>query len=582
MAIYRAGDEFIFNDVTEFYQRDVSITALAGGGFVATWQSTNGDGGTDGYTRVVARVWDPATGFGNTFVVNQTIAGAQNGPEVIQLSDGRLLFGWESAPPSQPNGYTAYARLFDVSGTALGNEIQLSALDGKGGFGIEFGQLVNGNIVGGWYAHTNNATTNVATNQVAYFDPDNMGTVNLTNYTAGSIGWYAGVDVLALADGTYIANMVFEGSPNSVTRLYHYDAAGDQLGSSMLVNQTPVFNDHETDPDAVQLDDGRIVVVWGNETGYKIQMQMFAADLTPIGTTVQVSTQGVSAVNPAIAATPDGGFVVTYNGASSIELMRYDRLGEAVDDAFIVSQVLERGNGFPEAEILDDGAVVVTWTRFTNDFYTDVFGRILDPALYGSLSRDVLIDRVGANWMDGRGGNDTLIGRGGNDTIYGDSGGDKIYGGNGRDKLFGEVGNDVLYGDSEKDRLYGASGADKLYGGDGNDQLRGGTGNDTLDGGDGRDVLRGGTGNDTLSGGSGRDIFVFVQNDGTDTVLDFVSGDDRINLSDFNFANKASALAAFDDLGNPNDGIVRFMDSGTVVTFHGVDLANLSSADLII
>jgi Ca2+-binding RTX toxin-like protein len=64
--------------------------------------------------------------------------------------------------------------------------------------------------------------------------------------------------------------------------------------------------------------------------------------------------------------------------------------------------------------------------------------------------------------------------------------------------------------------------------------LTGNTGANTLNGGDGNDFLYGGLGNDTLTGGAGADHFVFntTLNATTnkDTITDFVSGTDKIDL----------------------------------------------------
>jgi len=54
-----------------------------------------------------------------------------------------------------------------------------------------------------------------------------------------------------------------------------------------------------------------------------------------------------------------------------------------------------------------------------------------------------------------------------------------------------------------------------------------------LSGGSGNDTLSGGSGNDTLTGGDGNDIFVFntATASNIDTIIDFVSGQDKIQLS---------------------------------------------------
>jgi Ca2+-binding RTX toxin-like protein len=75
------------------------------------------------------------------------------------------------------------------------------------------------------------------------------------------------------------------------------------------------------------------------------------------------------------------------------------------------------------------------------------------------------------------------------------------------------------------DTTPGAGGT--LWGGDGNDHLTGGAGDDTL---------RGGGGDDTLSGNGGTNTYVFEATgaaNGSDTVLDFIAGSDKFDVTAF-------------------------------------------------
>jgi Ca2+-binding RTX toxin-like protein len=164
---------------------------------------------------------------------------------------------------------------------------------------------------------------------------------------------------------------------------------------------------------------------------------------------------------------------------------------------------------------------------------------------------------LGADYLDGSGGNDTLVlsvGRSSNtkgDSMAGGSGtdladasylsgsvavdwsmdgaaNDDIYvGGSFRwdgsvsaEKVQGTPGNDTILGSSSNNTLVGGSGADSISGVGGNDYLEGDSGNDTLDGGSGNDTIDGGSDNDSLIGG-----------DGTDSCLG-QAGVDRFRLGD--------------------------------------------------
>ncbi|MBE9063505.1 pre-peptidase C-terminal domain-containing protein [cf. Phormidesmis sp. LEGE 11477] len=135
------------------------------------------------------------------------------------------------------------------------------------------------------------------------------------------------------------------------------------------------------------------------------------------------------------------------------------------------------------------------------------------------------------------GDDDMLDGDRGNDLIAGGLGNDIIMGGEGMDVLRGDLNNrkpqdNVMGGD---DIIFGGSGDDRIGGKAGNDILSGDAGDDFIWGDDGDDIIMGVTGNDTLVGdnfsdGSGSDLFVFGSGDGTDTILDFEVGIDRIGL----------------------------------------------------
>ena len=78
--------------------------------------------------------------------------------------------------------------------------------------------------------------------------------------------------------------------------------------------------------------------------------------------------------------------------------------------------------------------------------------------------------------------------------------------------------------------LIGGNSSDTFTTGSGSDNLSSGSGNDVIDAGAGDDILNGGAGSDTLTGGAGADMFVFSATNGTDTIVEFVSGTDLLNV----------------------------------------------------
>lgn len=178
--------------------------------------------------------------------------------------------------------------------------------------------------------------------------------------------------------------------------------------------------------------------------------------------------------------------------------------------------VVDAGRG----EILIDGEIsrvegveAVTGNALLG---TIVFGNF-DGNTSGTAGADVIADSGTGLFADADinagGGNDTVLGGVGDDFVRGQFGDDRLFGGDGADEIEGNAGND------------------ELIGGAGRDTLTAGSGADTLSGGAGMDVLDGGAGFDVLAGGAGADRFILTDAGGTDTILDFISGEDLLDVT---------------------------------------------------
>jgi len=187
-----------------------------------------------------------------------------------------------------------------------------------------------------------------------------------------------------------------------------------------------------------------------------------------------------------------------------------------------------------------------------------------------SASGQSLTGNAGDNVIRGAGGNDTLIGGGGNDSYYVNNSGDSVVeaAGQGIDRVYASAdfilgaGQSVEIISTDNDAgtaavaLRGNELGNLIYGNAGVNALAGGGGDDRVDGGAGNDRIEGGLGGDRLTGGSGADMFVYgavqesqfaLRSDGEkvmpDTIVDFASGQDRIDLSGID----ANAGTAGDD-----------------------------------
>ena len=165
-----------------------------------------------------------------------------------------------------------------------------------------------------------------------------------------------------------------------------------------------------------------------------------------------------------------------------------------------------------------------------------------NDTLHGEAGDDSLYGGEGSDGLNGGAGNDLIDGGAGNDGAFGGGGNDRMFGGNGDDILFGDGGNDMLNGGAGADQLHGGSGNDGFFGGGGNDLIYGDAGNDVVFGDGGNDTIDGGSGDDILRGGAGADVFILGVASGSDQIMDFADGMDRLDFSGLATVNSIDDL----------------------------------------
>jgi Ca2+-binding RTX toxin-like protein len=572
----KVGGEFLVNTTTAGSQGGSNVAALPSGGFVVLWDdggqifdpsgnkvggefpvtivgeiSVRSDGGfissqmgADGDANGIYAQQHAADGslIGGPFLVNSVTSGDQRDPALVTLANDDLFIVWEdgSGIGGDSDGSGVKARIF--TSATLGTEGDDTFVGTPGddefrGFGGNDTFLLQ---QGG-----NDVADGGAGQDLFYF--------GAAFTAADSVDGGTGNDFLVL-QGVY---------PNLV------------LTADTLVNV-----EH--------------IVFWtfgnngqGGATGTPNRFQITSVDATiAAGSVLTVDARQLGNNEPVIfngAAETDGRFFF-YGGAGNDYFT-----GGAGSDSFDGGTGTDTytGGGGNDVYFVDHPADVVIEAVGGGGFdavYSKVnyvlrAGSEVELLAINGLFSSQPMTLTGNELVQsivGATGNDSLNGLGGNDFLTGNAGNDVLNGGTGADVMAGGVGNDVYFVDQAGDSIQEAVGAgsDAVYvtgdyvlqggaevellavtgaaasvgvilhgnefgqsivGGSGGDALVGGGGNDLITGNDGADMIDGGAGNDGLRGGAGADFFRFLSASDSsgagDSIYDFVSGTDKINLS---------------------------------------------------
>jgi uncharacterized protein YkwD len=224
-----------------------------------------------------------------------------------------------------------------------------------------------------------------------------------------------------------------------------------------------------------------------------------------------------------------------------------------------------------DGQLYDFGLMTSTADRF---IYRDL-NAAQAAELSSSSGIDVIVLLAGDDTATDDSSSRIYFGNTGNDTIDGADGNDTIAAGQGDDVIIGGNGDDVLAGNLGRDTISGGNGNDVVFGGQGNDVIEGGSGSDLLAGDLGDDTLTGGGGFDVLTGGDGRDRFVLEVGNDLDTITDFLSGTDILQLpAGVNFSDLTFSATS----GNT---LIQTTSGQSIALLQGVSPATISAANFV-
>jgi Ca2+-binding RTX toxin-like protein len=228
------------------------------------------------------------------------------------------------------------------------------------------------------------------------------------------------------------------------------------------------------------------------------------------------------------------------DGGAGADIM-YGGLG---NDTYVVENVGDKVREYA-GEGIDTVKAYISYTLTANVEILRLMGTD-DIDGKGNELNNTIVGNIGDNSISAGAGNDTVDAGAGDDVVDGGSGNDLLKGGDGIDLVTyksatGDVTVDLAKTTAQetgngKDTIQGFENLEGSYQ---NDTLYGDAGANTLIGLSGNDVLAGRDGNDILVGGTGNDTFVFTHTgaEGTDTINDFVHGQDILKLVGYTAAD---------------------------------------------
>ncbi|MGL4487812.1 MAG: hypothetical protein ACRCU5_00015, partial [Rhizobiaceae bacterium] len=417
--------DFIVNSSTLDYQTDPAMATLADGRVVMTWRSfDNGDGLT---SSIRARIFNAdGTPVGSDFLVASTEADSQSNPSVTVLTNGNVVFAWESGDTAGGSSGCIRTRIFTPAGTAVADDFVANSITADQQYAPTVTALTNGRFLLTWdhYGDEDGAGDDV---YARLFEAN--GTPVATGFVANSTltGIQSATSVSALSGGgfvmTWMSSDTADGSLGNI-RARIFNASGVATGADFIVNSTSA--EDQTSPSVTVLPDGRMVFVWqSDDTGdgdfSTIRARLFTAAGVALGTDfiVNNTTSGFQS-DPAITALADGRIVMVWASTDggdgsdgNIRARLFNLDGTPAGNDFVVNTTLANAQVTPVVTALQNGSFQIAWMSLDAG---DGSGSTIRSAIFSP------------NVFYGTPNPDTYTGGNFSDTIYGNDSGDFLYG----------------------------------------------------------------------------------------------------------------------------------------------------------
>jgi hypothetical protein len=429
--------EFQVNTYTTNIQGSPTITALAAGGFVVSWESYGQDG--SGYGIYAQRYDAAGVTAGSEFRVNTYTTGAQSTPTITALVDGGFVVSWESYG-QDGSGYGIYAQRYDAAGVTAGSEFRVNSCMTNDQQYSVITALVDGGFVVSWtsYIQDGNGYGIYAQRYDANGDPVGLkltGTygADIINLDSGQLLTVDGAQGNDDIRGSSGDDVLLGGSGNDKLA---GNAGNDYLdggaGTDTMIGGLG-DDDYYVDSLTDKLTEAAGA---GNDSVFASVSWTLAANFENLTLTGSSNINGTGNAFGNLLEGNSGNNIL--NGKAGADILA----GGKGDDTYWVDNVFDY-----IGENADSGTDLVK-TSVTFTLGDNIENLIMNGSAaingYGNGLANYMTGNGGANILSGDLGNDNLSGLGGSDYLDGSNGDDWLSGGLGTDTLTGGAGADIF------------------------------------------------------------------------------------------------------------------------------------------
>ena len=370
------GSEFVVNNVTLNTQARPDFAKLAGGRFVAVWESSDAqlDASSGG---IKGRVMGPdGVAIGPEFLINTATASAQTYPSVAGLADGGFVVTWTTRDPLQDGNYDSIkAQRFDASGVKIGPEFLVNSQTANIQWISSVAELDTGGFVIAWetYDGAQDGSGRAIKAQIYDASGARVGGELLVNTVTASDQMNG--DISTLSGGRFVVTWLINIGGKLDVRAQVFDSSGAKLGGEIFVNSQTF--ESQTEVAVTNLAGGGFVITWTtfdpaqDGSGYAIKAQLFDAAGAKLGGEFLVNAAtAASQKTPTVAGLSNGDFVIAWrtddqsadDASGAIKAQVFSATGARIGGEFKVNTAAASLEVEPTIVDLGNGAFAIGWT----------------------------------------------------------------------------------------------------------------------------------------------------------------------------------------------------------------------------